>query len=560
MTSFTKSPLSFSYFFMALVACNFWAATVFAQTPSNVQPVFYVQLGLLRYPDTLQFAPLRPEGKIYQELTTDNKTRILIGKYADRKTAMQRAETIKQKGFAGVFIVQRAEEVLVQNLISATANEESTAPPLVAASPAPTEKEESGELKLFSIQLGAFKAQAKIPNTRHVEHYGKIILVQEGAYTKLRLGVFKKEEDALAVLNRVKAYGFPEAGLFVLQGLTSSPREGFIPTTEATALQAASYYKRMQGKINGSQAVVVHLYYTENSFAGYYTDPTTAERKKFIQYGVNLNDKTQPQQGGVYITRFGGDSFGLNFGIKDKETGKETVFALNEQYQKGSANFDVVTLYRKKIKKVTHGEIGADVFVEYPMMTNYADKLVQQKVNANSLQLPDAQAGSNINSKIESQLLADINQINKHFPKYNWISETYENRIIENSNYLLSLRYQVENIMAKPQITTRHKTFNLKNGQLLTKNDIFVANKDAELKKLVETKLKAKTAKLKLKPVDLSKMAAVCLQNYYVTSYGMVFCSDQSNDKLQPTVELSVSFKELKNVVKPEFLKEFGLK
>jgi hypothetical protein len=551
-----KTNLCHSFSRVVFTTCLFFlffallpTAHVAAQQ-ANGLPVFYVQLGLLRYPDTLQFADLRSEGKLYQENTDNNLTRILIGKYKDRQTALQKIATIKTKGFEGVFIVQRNEQVLANELLGSAPSTEN----LSSSAPAPTE---DGEHKLYAVQLGAFKTKAKIPNTRHVEQYGKIILVQEGAYTKIRLGVFKQEADALAVLNRVKAYGFPEAGLFVLQGLAASPRAGFIPTSESVALQAASFYKRMQGKINGSQAVVVQLYYTESGFTGYYTDPNTAERKKFTYYGVNLNDKTQPQQRDVYINRFGGDSFGINFGIKDKDTGKETVFSLTEQYQKGSANFDVVTLYRKKIKKLNHGEIGADVFVEYPMMNNYADKQVQQRFNANALLL-DTQTGSSINSKIENQLLADINQVNKYYPKYNWISETYEHRIIENSNYLLSVRYQVENILAMPKISIKHKTFNLKNGNVIGKNDVFNPNQEAELKKIVENKLKAKLSKLRLKPAELNNMATAMLQNYYLSAYGIVFFYDMQATKT--AIEVSAPFKELKGIVKADFLKEFGLK
>jgi hypothetical protein len=548
LTSKASSKITFFSFLLLLT----FATRLYAQNAiqTTAQPVFYVQLGLLRYPDTLQFANLQTEGKLYQEAADNNMTRILIGKYPDRKTAVQKVETIKQKGFNGVFIVQRNEQN-IENQVIATTND-------VAKGVAPTA--ENSELKLYSVQLGAFKTKSQIPNTKHIEQYGKIILVQEGAYTKLRLGMFKQEEDALAILNRVKAYGFPQAGLFVVHGLPASSREGFIPTTENAALQTASFYKRMQGKINGSQAVVVHLYYTETSFSGYYTEPMTAERKKFTYYGVNLNDKTQPQQRDVYITRFGGDSFGLNFGIKDKDTGKENVFSLNEQYQKGSANFDVVTVYRKKIKRLTHGEIGADVFVEYPMMTTYADKLVQQKFNASALQFTDGHSGSNINTKIESQLLSDLNQINQYFPKYNWISETYENRVIENSNYLLSIRYHVESILASPKVNVKHKTFNLKNGQLLTKNDIFIANPDNELKKLLDSKLKVRATKLKIKPADVSKITTAMLQNYYVTSFGIVFFYDNQALNKQAAIEVCLPFKEMKNIVKAEFLKEFGLK
>ncbi len=153
-----------------------------------------------------------------------------------------------------------------------------------------------------------------------------------------------------------------------------------------------------------------------------------------------------------------------------------------------------------------------------------------------------------------------MNQINQHFPKYNWISETYENRVIENSNYLLSIRYHVESILASPKVNVKHKTFNLKNGQLLTKNDVFVGNSDNELKKLLDSKLKTKASKLKIKSADLSKISTAMLQNYYITSYGVVFFYDSQVANKQAAIEICLPFKEIKNIVKADFLKEFGLK
>jgi hypothetical protein len=408
------------------------------------------------------------------------------------------------------------------------------------------------------VQLGAFSNQ--IPDTKGIEKFGKILSVKEGKFTKLRIGYFSKKEDALAILNRVRGYGFAKANLFSLAKPPANGINDFLPQTEALAFQSASFYKRMQGKINGTQLVVVHLYYTESSFSGYYTDPNTAERKKFTYHGVNLNDKSQEKQKDVYITRYGGDSFGLSFGIKEKGASKETIFSLTEQYQQGAAHFDVVTVYRKKIKKLANGEIGADVFVEYPIMSDYADKNVQKKFNALSLQFSETKTEHTINDKIEHQLLADLNQINKYFPKYNWISETYENKIIENSNYLLSVRYQVENILASPKISIKHKTFNLKTGKEIALTDLLTNNYQAELKKIVEAKLKSKITKAKITNNELIEISNKMLANFYVTSYGVVFFYDHNSTEHQNTVEISVPYKELKNILKADFIKEFGVK
>ncbi len=502
---------------------------------NEVKTSYYIQLGLLRYPDTLQFASLREFGKLYEEKLDNDMTRILLGKYENREIATEKLKNSSEKGFLGLFLVQR------QEFLVASSKNDFQLPSII-----------------YAVQLGAFTNN--IPNTQNIEKYGKIFSVKEGKLTKLRIGYFYKEEDALATLHRVKNAGFPKAGLYVLHQPPANARNEFIPQTEALAFQSASFYKRMQGKINGSQLVVVHLYYTETSFSGYYTDPNTTERKKFTYHGVNLNDKSQNKQKEVYITRFGGDSFGLSFGIKEKGSKKEDIFSLNEQYQQGTAQFNVVTVYRKKIKKLTHGEIGADVFVEYPIMSDYADKNVQKKFNALSLQFSEVKSENNINAKIENQLLEDINHVNKYFPKYNWISETYENKIIENSNYLLSIRYHIENILASPKVSIKHKSFNLKNGKEIMPTDLFANNYITELKKIIDNKLKAKVAKSKLTNTDLAAITIKMLQNYYVTSYAVVFFYDKNADKQQSSIEISVPYKELKNILKPEFVKEFGLK
>jgi hypothetical protein len=526
----------YKLFFVSLFFCFLNSHATFAQQETPTNTIYYIQLGLLRYPDTLQFATLNNIGKIYQETDGNQLTRILLGKYSSKTQATDLLKEVKTKGFEG-FIVTRAE-----NTPSNSPDEK----PMVST--------------IYAVQLGAFKDQ--IPSTAKIEKYGKIFSVVESGYTKLRIGYFSKEEDALAILNRVKAYGFPKAGLYVLHNPPSAGgRNEFIPQTEALAFQSASFYKRMQGKINGSQLVVVHLYYSENSFHGYYTDPTTAERKHFTYYGVNLNDKSQNKQKDVYITRFGNDSFGLSFGIKDKQTGKEDVFSLTEQYQRGAAHFDVVTVYRKKIKKLANGEIGADVFVEYPVMADYTDKQVEKKFNAVALQFSaTTKAEQNMNAKIDNQLLADLSKIYKYFPQYNWISETYENKIIENSNYLLSIRYQVENILAVPKITIKHKSFNLKTGQEITAQELFTANSQKELQRLIETKLKTKYPKTKFTTTNLTATSTKMLQNFYATSYGVVFFYDKGDGLPQSSLEIAIPYKEMKNSVNPAFLKEFGLK
>jgi hypothetical protein len=176
------------------------------------------------------------------------------------------------------------------------------------------------------------------------------------------------------------------------------------------------------------------------------------------------------------------------------------------------------------------------------------------------LQFSEVKSENNINAKIENQLLEDINHVNKYFPKYNWISETYENKIIENSNYLLSIRYHIENILASPKVSIKHKSFNLKNGKEIMLTDLFSNNYATELKKIIDNKLKAKVAKSKLTTTDLAAITAKMLQNYYVTSYAVVFFYDKNADKQQSSIEISVPYKELKNILKPEFVKEFGLK
>jgi cell division septation protein DedD len=510
------------------------ATQTFAQTPEK--SVFYIQLGLLRYPDTLQFASLKSYGKLYQEPAND-LVRVLLGKYADRETATNQLNTIRQQGFKDAFLVQRQE--------------------VLAAAPSPT-----AVGKLFTVQIGAYKDKKTLPNTAHLEKYGRVSIVQEGGWYKLRLGLFQKEDEAKALVNRVRGLGFSKAALYVLKKMPTAPREGFLPRSDVSILQTPSFYKRMQGKMNGSQLVVVHLYYTENSFSGYYTDPNTAERKRFTYYGVNLNDKSTEKQKDVYITRFGGDSFGLSFGIKDKDTGKENTFTLTEQYNSGSAHFNIMTMYKTKIKKLNTGEIGADVFVEYPLMVEFPDAKVQQKFNALSLQFSETTHEGNLNTKIETQLQSDLNTVNKFFPKYNWLSETYENRIIENSNSLLSIRYYAESILATPKISIKHKSFNLKTGQQLLLTDLLMNNYAAELRKVLDTKFRAKILKFnKLTAAEMNTAVSEMLTNYYFTSYGIVFfLENKFGNKLPHGIEVSVPYREIKQVVKPEFLKELGIK
>ena len=97
---------------LLLLFCSLYFLPQFSFAQEETKTFYYIQLGLFRYPDTLQFSPLNSLGKIYQEPAENNLTRILLGKYSDRNiaTEQQKESIIKMfcAEYTSYFLVFRS--------------------------------------------------------------------------------------------------------------------------------------------------------------------------------------------------------------------------------------------------------------------------------------------------------------------------------------------------------------------------------------------------------------------------------------------------------------------
>jgi hypothetical protein len=163
-----------------------------------------------------------------------------------------------------------------------------------------------------------------------------------------------------------------------------------------------------------------------------------------------------------------------------------------------------------------------------------------------------------LNEKLESQLVTNLQKINKYFPQYNWLSETYETKVLENTQYLLSIRLGSENIIIQPQTKTLHKSFNLRSGLPITLADVFQGSFISEIKKILNRKLKELYGNQQaFSTKDIFLTIEEMVKNYYFTTSGIVFYRDyQPNFNLanNAPLELTISYKELRRFLKPNAL------
>ncbi|MCC6815636.1 MAG: SPOR domain-containing protein [Saprospiraceae bacterium] len=136
-------------------------------------------------------------GNVYKS-TEGNVTKIRIGGYSSLNEALKLLKTLKKNGFKDVFVVADIPSddrcVLVHKASGDLAQ------PLVV-------ENEEGKLK---IRVSEFKApdwfdSSKIADLGKIEHWTK------NGWTIIVIGSFKTSQDAISVLDKVKARGFKEA-------------------------------------------------------------------------------------------------------------------------------------------------------------------------------------------------------------------------------------------------------------------------------------------------------------------------------------------------------------
>ena len=499
---------------------------LFAQDSVATQK-YALQLGAFKYPPQADYyKSLSQIGQVYYVQVGELKA-VLIGNYDSVSVADSVLHLVKQKGFSSAIIRAFDADSLA----------------LISDAPA-------NALTLYSVQLGAFKNKNSMPNYQKLSESGQLYEILEDNFTKIRYGVYQDEDSAKLQLEQIQKMGFPKA--FICQA-------SMLPPQFHRFFQPVSIYKRMEGKFNQKLSVVVHTYFTEASIKGFYNDPRNGKRKMFMYYNYkdsHISAAISSAKTSQYTSSSLNTSYRLNISVKDQESSENIHFDLVEKYPTGSVQFDVVSIFKKKLAEGNNGEMGMDLYLEYPVMKNTLNKAMEEKFNSISIQISNSQR--NLGEKLDTQLTKDLQKIKQYYPQYRWLSETYETKILENHSFLLSAKFSKESVIVEPETHTFFRSFDLKTGKQLVLEELLIPTFQAGLRAILEKKLNDEIYKNAHKQ-ELKQSMEEMLKNYYFTTTGIVFSRDyKSSYRYKEAIELSVAYSQVAHLIrKDSFLKNF---
>jgi hypothetical protein len=549
---------------------------LFAQTVKKQG--FAIQLGVFKAPDPSRYSNLTDLGDVFTVVLPTKLTRIQLGNFENRKKADSVLQIVKQRNYTTAFIIPTQYEVAIP------------APPLQqnTSIKADTTKKKGQRIDRpksitrpsFSVQLGVYDTKTGMSEIKNLEKLEqRTFEVEKDTFTKVMSGVFVSKDSAEAYLSKVKSMGYDDAFLVendlqeALLTAPSSPMDSQMGTMTAQTfrpvrnLETASFYKRMEGTMNSVFPIIVHAYFSSASITGFYDDPRTKSRKKFVYYGYRSGSNSLPEtqfstESGLMIKASASpkeEQMKISFTVKDMDTNANLTFSLKEVYPLGSVQFDIVSIYKKKSQQKGNEELGADLYLEYPVMVKTSMKNIETKINNVAMQLAGTSEAEAMSVRIDGQLRQGLDSILKYLPQYRWLSKTYETKIMENSKNLLSFRMSSEQIIIEPQSKIVHKSFNLTNGKELLLHEVLNAGYEKPIFNILRDKIGKQFAKIYPPINEVNASAEEMMKNYYFTSQGIIFFRDyKKNQKLAEPIEITIPYSEIKLLVsKNGFLSGF---
>ena len=541
---------------------------------------FAVQLGAFNRPDKSRFSSLSDLGEIYTEEIPKKPTRIKLGDYSTREKADSVLKIVKARNYTHAYVISfDIPEEVSKKIVNNTTNNTtkvSTQPEKGKPYQPKIDRPPVARPAAYSIQIGAFEKRTGMNNVPNLDKLGRTFVDEQDSLTKIMTGIFMDKDSAEVYLTKVKALGFENA--FVIENdlqdaLVTAPSSPMNPDLAQTYrpirnFETASFYKRMEGTLNVTFPVIVHAYFSSASITGFYDDPKSKSRKKFVYYGYRAGNNSLPEtqassENGLMVKASASpknEPMKLVFTVKDMDTNESLNFSLKESYPTGSAQFDIISIYKKKSQQGKSGEMGADLYLEYPTMVGTSSKIVENKINTLATQLTGiANDESSMTDKIDATLKQGMDKILLYYPQYRWLSQTYETKILENTKNVLSLRMSSEQIVIEPQSKVTHKVFNLTNGTEITINEVLNAGFEKTIFHLLREKIGKQFAKLRPSVSEVNASVDEMMKNYYFASQGIVFFRDyKKNSLLAEPIEITISYSEIKLLVnKNGFLATF---
>lgn len=269
------------------------------------------------------------------------------------------------------------------------------------------------------------------------------------------------------------------------------------------------FYKRLEGTIDDTLNIQMNLTRMDSVLDGNYFYNDIGEPIYFQYYSYMRDD------GSIHIEEEGGYDEEYNTIITGIFDGKFTSphiiegnwmssdssetykFELKEVYPAGSAKFEIKQL-DKNYGESDYSDFAASSELSYPVMIDYPDLKVQQKINSFIIDfyVNGSMQGDNGYTDINDRMESFIEDYRNEIEADSEISKDYK-PVYEN-NQFTSIAFNSDNILSleiSEYIYTGGAhgnslfslfSFNLKNGEQITLDDIFKGNYKAELNKVGE--------------------------------------------------------------------------
>ncbi len=269
------------------------------------------------------------------------------------------------------------------------------------------------------------------------------------------------------------------------------------------------FYKRFEGRINDSLNIQMNLTRMDSTLDGNYFYNNIGEPIYFQYYSYMRDD------GSIHIEEEGGYDEEYNTIITGIFDGKFTSpgeiegswvnsdsseiykFMLKENYPPGSANFDIKELH-ENYGESDFADFAASSELSYPVMTDFPDETVQQKINSFILDfyVNGSMQGDNgytdINDRMESFIADYRTEIEADSENFRDYKPVYENNqftsIAFNSDNVLSLEISeyIYTGGAHGNSSFSLFSFNLENGEKISLGDIFKGDYKSKLNEVGE--------------------------------------------------------------------------
>jgi hypothetical protein len=277
-----------------------------------------------------------------------------------------------------------------------------------------------------------------------------------------------------------------------------------------SAVVPSYFYKRLEGKIGNSTDIQMNLTRMDSVLDGNYFYEGIGEPIYFQYYSyMRDNGSIHIEEEGGYdddyntiITGFFDGDFTSPNAITGKWMGQDSSdshdFYLNEIYPPGSAEFDIRHL-DKNYGESDYADYAVSIELNYPVMVNYTDQTVQQKINSYIMNfyLTAFMNGEGGYADLDERMDAFINSYRTEIEADSEIFKDYK-PIYENNEFT-SIAFNSDNILSLETVeylftggahgnsSFTLASFNLETGEQIKLDDIFYGDYESKLNEVGET-------------------------------------------------------------------------